>query len=136
MLDAFSKYGFNGFDTTERPIDIDNHPEKADGDFGYLGANLKTPWDSSYAFFNKIKSSGFDSLFFGHEHCNSASAVYEGIRFTYGLKSSTYDRANYRLPNGSIVISSDERGTPLVGGTYFRLAPDGQIGTIRNVYCL
>lgn len=135
VLDAFSKYGFNGFDTKERPVDIDNHPEKAESDFGYLGANLKTPWDTSYTFYDKIKNSGFDSLFFGHEHCNSASAVYEGIRFTYGLKSSTYDRANYRLPNGSIVISSDKRGTPLVGGTVFRLDSDGRIGDIRNVYC-
>ena len=38
-----------------------------------------------------IKALGVDSILVGHEHANSASAVYDGIRFQYGQKTGTYE---------------------------------------------
>ena len=98
-------------------------------DFGYLGANLKSAWDHDSVVWNGLKALGVDSILVGHEHCNSASIVYEGIRLQYGQKSSTYDRVNYLKKDGSIVGSyPPASGTPLVGGTVMPLScHDGSI---------
>lgn len=45
----------------------------------------------------------FESERLGHEHGNSASTVYQGVRIQYGQKTGTYDRANYRKTDGSII---------------------------------
>ena len=111
FMDAFNKYGF-----AYSPIDLDLLPEaQAAGDFGYIGSAPKTPWDSNYAVWNSIKNLGVDSIFVGHEHRNSASIMYEGVRLTYGQKSSTYDRYN-----------SNDDG-PIMGGTYINISSNGEI---------
>ena len=75
-------------------------------------------WDRDYAIYNKMKSLGTDSILVGHIHSISASVVYDGVRFQFGQKSSTYDSANYRTANGSIVATKDiTAGEPLIGGT-------------------
>lgn len=88
FADAYEKYGFDNSTTQSNPINIDTHSEKADGDFGYLGRNLKSAWDSDYTVYNGLKALGVDSFFVGHEHCNSASVVYDGIRFQFVQLSS------------------------------------------------
>ncbi|MBR5499953.1 MAG: metallophosphoesterase [Clostridia bacterium] len=110
-------------------VDIDTAKGKTEGDFGYLGANLKSAWDHDRSVWNGLKALGVDSIFVGHEHCNSASIVYEGVRLQYGQKSSTYDRVNYLKKDGSIVGSyPPASGTPLVGGTIIPLSQeDGSI---------
>lgn len=77
--------------------------------------NLKGAWDLDGSVWEGIKKLGADSVFVGHEHCNSASVVYDGIRCQYGQKSSTYDRANYVQRDGAIVGSFTEAGDPMVG---------------------
>lgn len=133
---AYKKYGFTNSGTKDNPINIDKLVNKEDTDFGYLGRDLKAPWDSSNMVWNGLKALGVDSIFVGHEHCNSASVVYDGMRFQYGQKSSTYDRANYVTTNGTIVGSYDcNTGIPLVGGTVIPLAGDGSIKTPYIYYC-
>lgn len=128
FADAFAKYGFTNHNTNICPIEIDSHPDAASGDFGYLGANLKNGWDMDRRVWNSLKSLVVDSVFVGHEHCNSASVVYEGVRCQYGQKSSTYDRANY-YNNGKIIGSYTQAGQPIVGGTVIPLASDGSLLT-------
>lgn len=132
FTDAYAKYGFTNSNTVNHPINIDNAENKANDDFGYLGRDLKDPWDSRYQVYEGLKNLGVDSIFVGHEHCNSASVVYEGIRFQFGQKSSTYDRANYLTAEGEIVGASKDVGTPLVGGTFIPL--DADSGVIKNPY--
>lgn len=117
FADAFAKYGFTNSGTINNPIDIDTHSKKENGDFGYLGRDTKTAWDQSHVVWDSLKSMGVDSIFVGHEHCNSASVVYEGVRLQYGQKSSTYDRANYKQSNGTLVGSYSQVGEPVIGGT-------------------
>lgn len=126
---ALSKYGLG---TQDLPINIDETEDKSDGDFGYIGRGLKSPWDASFEVYNKIKNLGADSIFVGHEHLNSASVVYDGIRFQYGQKSSTYDRANYVLSDGTIQGSYSNIGTPIMGGTVLILSEEN--GDISNAY--
>lgn len=127
--EAYSGYGYAA---ENLPIDVDTHPNKQEGDFGYLGRPPKSAWDDTNEIFDGIKALGVDSIFVGHEHCNSASIVYDGIRLQYGQKSSTYDRANYRKTDGTIVGSYLEEGTPIVGGTFMLI--NEQNGLIDDAY--
>ncbi|MBO7345560.1 MAG: hypothetical protein J6U92_06465, partial [Clostridia bacterium] len=128
FADAYEKYGYEDSTIRSNPINLENLPEaKAVGDFGYIGRPLKGAWDTDGVVWNGIKSLGVDSIFVGHEHCNSASVTYQGVRLTYGQKSSTFDRYNciengvyYEFANG---IKRD----PVMGGTYFNLSADGSI---------
>lgn len=130
--DAYSKYGFTNYDTTEHPINIDELEDKAEGDFGYLGSDLKSAWDWDYRVWNSIKSLGADSIFVGHEHCNSASVVYEGVRIQFGQKTGTYDRANFVKPDGTIYGAYCGTDKPLSGGTVMILSPED--GSITDAY--
>lgn len=134
---AYAKYGFTNSDTINNPINIDALSNKAEGDFGYIGRDLKNPWDTDFSVYNGMKELGCDSIFVGHEHCNSASVVYDGVRFQFGQKSSTYDRTNYKKSDGSIVGASGyAAGEPIVGGTVMTLSnTDGSISDAYIYYC-
>lgn len=130
--EALRKYGFPR--VGERgglPIDLDAVGEE--GDFGYVGSHMKCPWDKDGVIWKGLQELGVDSLFVGHEHANSASVVYEGIRLTYGLKTGLYDRVNYRLEDGRIVASFQQIGEPIHGGTAIHLGPEGEIAQIYHV---
>lgn len=130
---AFEKYGFDNVDTSQNPINIDRHPNKTVGDFGYLGHNLKNAWDHDHKIWEGMKALGTDSVFVGHEHCNSASVVYDGVRFQYGQKSSAYDRCNYTDKMGNkIFADSCSDQVPLVGGTVMLLSR--MDGAIQKAY--
>jgi hypothetical protein len=81
---------------------------------------------------DELKQLGLDSIFVGHEHANSASVVYQGIRFQFGQKSSAYDRCNYITSEGKIVTSYLEVGEPVVGGTVFSIKE--KTGEIVNAH--
>lgn len=132
---AYAKYGYTG--TGSVPINIDYHEDKADGDFGIIGAVLKGPWDSAGTVTNGMIALGADSILVGHEHANSASVVYEGVRYQYGQKCSVYDRNNYVAADGSIVYSSySDAGDPIMGGTVMKLSKtDGSIADAYIYYC-
>lgn len=134
FADAFSeKYGTDGKTTR---IYIDRLQNKPEGDFGYIGAGLKGSWDKDKKIWNGFKQLGVDSVFVGHEHANSASIVYEGIRLQYGMKCSTYDRLNYVSSTGQVIdctYYSDK--IPWVGGSNFKLSADGTIKDAGIYYC-
>ena len=134
---AYAKYGYTNYGTKEKPISIDWHPDKAEGDFGYLGADLKGPWDGNNVVYNKMLSIGTDSIYVGHEHNNNASVVYNGVRFQFSQKISTYDRCNWLLKDGSILSSYPEpaHAQPLMGGTVNVLGEDGSIIDAYIYYC-
>ena len=131
FVSAYEQYGFDG----TNKIDIDNHTEKADGDFGYIGSAI-SGWDSDNTVYNGIKELGVDSMLVGHLHTVNASVVYDGIRFQFGNKTGTYDQSNYRKNDGTIISSYTDGGFPLVGGTLMTVsAEDGTITDAFNYYC-
>ena len=133
---AYTKYGMVDSNTKNNPINIDTAENKAETDFGYIGRDLKGPWDEDFAVYNGMKSLGTDSIFVGHEHCNSASVVYDGVRFQFGQKSSTYDRANYKKSDGSIVGASSAVGDAIIGGTVMKMSEaDGSFTDAYIYYC-
>jgi hypothetical protein len=135
--EAFQKYGFNNSEKYQ-DIYIDYLAEKSEGDFGFLGRQMKDAWDTRKMVFNGMKALGADSIFVGHEHCNSASVVFEGVRLQYGQKSSEYDRYNSVGTSGKIGDTAiwKKSGTPLVGGSVIVLsAEDGAITNAYIYYC-
>jgi hypothetical protein len=129
--DAFAQYSTDG----KTQVHIDQIDNKNEGDFGFIGAAMKGPWDSDKSIFNGLKELGFDSIFVGHEHANSASIVYDDIRLQYGMKCSAYDRLNYIASNGSIESSYYSTNTPWIGGTVMKLDASGAIGDAYIYYC-
>ena len=132
FADALKKYGFDN-EQMEQDIWVNT-----DGDFGYIGRKLKSSWDGDYTIYNGIKDLGADSIFAGHEHCNSVSVVYDGMRLQYGQKSSEYDRINFMSAENQVLASYLYKrvGTPLVGGTVIVLSQtDGNIKDAYIYYC-
>ena len=132
FAEAYAKYGFK-LGEQYQDINIDLLENKAEGDFGYIGRDLKG--EGTYLTVAELKKLGVDSVFVGHEHCNSASVVYEGIRFQFGQKSSTYDRFN-RVGTNGIVRGADgdlqDGETALIGGSVIVLSKTD--GTIKDAY--
>lgn len=84
------------------------------GNFGENGERVSC--FESETFWNKIKElSSTVGIFAGHDHVNSASIVYEGIRLTYGVKTGTYDYHSAQ------------------GGTLISISGDGSF-TVRHIY--
>ncbi len=54
-----------------------------------------------------MKEIGTDGAFFGHAHLNSTSVLYEGIRWTFGLKTGTYDKSPTIVGGTLITLSSN-----------------------------
>ena len=48
FADALAKYGFTNQDTINNPINIDRVTPTSSQDFGYVGRDLKNPWDTDY----------------------------------------------------------------------------------------
>ena len=139
FADALSKYGFDQ-NQKYHDIFIDYLTNKESTDFGYVGRQMKDGWDSSKRVFNGMKALGVDSIFVGHEHCNSASVTYEGVRLQYGQKSSEYDRYNCLGLSGKIIATAIyetvEGKTPVVGGSVIVLSKtDGAIKDGYIYYC-
>ncbi len=139
FAEALEKYGYSTAVNSNKdllePVDLGLGGDN--GDFGYLGRPIKGTWDPGKSFWGYVKNgTGTDSIFVGHEHCNSISVVYEGVRLQYGQKSSLYDRVNYVTEDGSIVGSYVfSAGDPIVGGTLIVLDEKGEIVNCRIVLC-
>lgn len=78
-----------------------------------------------------FKNNGVDSVFCGHEHQISTSIVYEGIRWTFGLKTGVYD-----IPEkdnlGGTAITIDKDGGVSVAHVYNSLTYQAYKDEIRN----
>ena len=127
FLKAFEKYTITHGST----IYIDYLTDKEDGDFGYIGEGSGF-WDKSYMIWEDMKAMGCDSVFVGHEHCNSASIVYDGVRFQFGQKSSEYDYHNRVDENGLVVGGYAQVGLSMIGGSVISLSKED--GSIKGGY--
>lgn len=93
-------------------------PENTLGDCGAMRKDAGGYIDSNYKFHNLLKTYGVEGWFFGHDHQINASASFEGVRYTYGLKASLYDSHT----------PSD------IGGTQILVGEKGL--RVNHVYCV
>ena len=73
-------------------------------DFGEKGEELGgfEPYD----LYDKLKELSFDTLFVGHYHNNNLSMDCDGLRISYGVKSSSHD---YHKKLGSLLFSINDK---------------------------
>ena len=76
--------------------------ESDNGDYGTINEDPSFI-DGDYVFFNLLKNIGCEGVFFGHNHENSCSVEYKGIRLTYGVKTGTYDSHDKNLLGGTLI---------------------------------
>ena len=68
-----------------------------EGDYGLVTEFEKAgSIDKNGKFFEAAKEAGTTGMFFGHEHNNNASMVFEGIRLTFGAKCGTHSYSMQR----------------------------------------
>ncbi len=133
FIDSLKKYGVSADGSISEPIDLDAIGEQ--GDYGYLGKSIPSEWDRDYTFWNSIKAIGnVDSIFVGHEHTQSVSVMYEGVRLQYGTKSSVYDSTNYIIDDGSMIHSYTYDGKPIVGGNAIDISRSD--GSLADTYII
>ncbi len=87
------------------------------GDFGCKGEHFKGIHGVD-GLWEILKTNNFDGLFCGHSHLNNVSIFYDGIRLTFGLKSSTHDRYAADQLGGTLATVNGETGTFTVGHVY------------------
>ncbi len=85
-------------------IGLDNVAQP--GDSGYKGDLFEGIHDSE-GLLAIMKEIGTDGAFFGHAHLNNTSVLYEGIRWTFGLKTGTYDKSPEILGGTLITLAAD-----------------------------
>ncbi|MBQ9117822.1 MAG: metallophosphoesterase [Clostridia bacterium] len=72
------------------------------GDFGAVYYEPK--WtDKDLALHEASKAGGLVGWFYGHIHTNSASVLYDGVRYTNGLKVGTYDAFQADNVGGTLI---------------------------------
>lgn len=88
-----------------------NKEQKGDtGDFGALKESngIKGPFEAKTVdgkiFLDQLKKYGVDSVFVGHSHQVNTSITYEGIRWTFGLKTGEYDRYTAGEMGGTLIM--------------------------------
>lgn len=81
------------------------YEKDTNGNFGFKeGKAVGTSAMSEYIL-PYLKAAGTDGTFFGHQHVNSLSVEWEGIRFTYGLKTGRYDESPNQTGGTVITLS-------------------------------
>lgn len=98
------------------PFTINENVKGDEGDFGSMeeefAATIPSPVIAGKTFINLLKEFHVDSVFMGHYHKISTSVMYEGIRWTFGLKSSAYESyIEERLGGTQITFNKDELTT-------------------------
>lgn len=85
--------------------------------FDYVDNTVKT-YDGE-ELVDIFKSNNVDSVFCGHEHQVSTSINYEGIRWTFGLKTGIYDIPEWKNLGGTAITLNSETGALSVSHVYF-----------------
>ena len=90
-----------------------------EGDFGV--ALEPVTGAVSSRFWSNAKSIGCTGMFVGHQHKVALSLVCDGIRVTYGLKTSTYDYHHQNLLGSTRITLSENGGDFAVEYVYSAL---------------
>lgn len=85
--------------------------------FDYVGDKVKLYGGEGLV--EIFKNNNVDSVFCGHEHQVSTSINYEGIRWTFGLKTGIYDIPEWKNLGGTAITLNSETGALSVSHVYF-----------------
>ena len=141
--DAIEKYNddFAEASSLGNALNLNTFEGADETDFGCIGYKTSKLWDADYSIWNGMKALGVDSVFVGHEHTNSFSIVYEGVRLQFGQKSSMFDSFSWVFEDGTVKGGSADKkpdnANALIGGTIIPISSaDGTIGKGYIYYAL
>ena len=97
-------YPSGSTDTFTIGVDVE---AKNPGDNGSKGSGGKGYEYEEVGLREIMKTVGTDGSFFGHSHQHNFSIAYDGIRWTYGLKTGTYDTNPAEVGGTLITLASD-----------------------------
>ena len=85
---------------------------RQDGDCGFLMDGVGQSWgvDQDGKLLAACRANGTLGMFFGHTHNNDASVLWNGIRYTFGSKTGTYDFYTQALLGGTQIMLDSETG--------------------------
>ena len=86
---AAVRKGYQSADEQEKYVIGVTSPAR-DGDFGCKREPISCILTPD-GYVEKLRALGVDGVFAGHCHANNTSVLWEGIRWTYGLKTGQYD---------------------------------------------
>ena len=105
MLDAYNEYTDNGNENTDRVQYLYGDIEETD--------KIVYCSDENYGLFDAVKEKkSTKAIFFGHDHVNTASFLYDGIQLSYGLSVDylAYADIQYVGPQrGCTIITVDQK---------------------------
>ncbi len=105
MLDAVVTAGYQTEESTDTYTLGVNITDVKEGDSGTKGQKNVHTYEEP-GLLEIMKRVGTDGAFFGHQHLNSLSVKYEGIRWTFGLKTGTYDESPTVVGGTLITLTS------------------------------
>ena len=93
------------------PYTINENVKGDEGEFGSQYTEfggLEVPTTNGMTFTELLLTFHVDSVFMGHCHHMNTSVMYEGIRWTFGLKSSEYEQYEEKLLGGTLITFNQE----------------------------
>ena len=91
--------------------------------------NFVAPTNNGEAFLSILKKFGVDTVFSGHLHKTNTSIMYEGIRWTFGLKTGTYDSYNSGELGGTQMLLGEEEYS--IKHIYYDAAMQAKMDALR-----
>ena len=92
--------------------------------------NFIAPNYNGEAFLSILKKYGTDTVFSGHLHKTNTSIMYEGIRWTFGLKTGTYDSYNAGELGGTQMLLNAKGYS--IKHIYYDAAMQKKMDALRN----
>ena len=103
FYDAFEAKGYPQEDGFVLGVDV----PAEDGDFGAFFEKGAKPCFSPENFAERLKAIGVKGVFAAHEHKANTSVVWKDIRWTFGMKCSTYDYHTNGSLGGTLIEIND-----------------------------
>ncbi len=97
---------------------------------GLANQNFVAPNYNGETFLSILKKFGVDTVFSGHIHKTNTSIMYEGIRWTFGLKTGTYDSYNAGELGGTQMLLGEDGYS--IKHIYYDAAMQATMDALRN----
>ena len=105
FFEAYEELGYENKVGTKIGVTVKAHK----GDFGVIMEEASAPSTRPERFLERLKKCGVVGVFVGHHHNINTSVFWQGIRWTMGLKTGTYDyHINGALGGTLITFKGDE----------------------------
>ena len=112
------KYPYPDIRKNTTSFEIGNSFDAKDNDFGSMKEDFNGLFNTP-GLYEALKLCGVDGVFIGHNHEINTSILYKDIRWTFGLKTGTYDSYTLGKVGSTSIVFNDSVRDILVEHIYF-----------------